>query len=105
MRVQDTAAIVDAEGNVIAEVKKKMFTPLVDRWYIKVGEGPDLEVDGNILDYEYEFKEGTRKVAQVSRKFVSVRDSYGIDIAPGQDDIYILAAVAALENMARLVKK
>jgi uncharacterized protein YxjI len=39
---------------------------------------------------------------QVSRKFVRVRDSYGVDIAPGQDDIYILASIAALENMARM---
>jgi uncharacterized protein YxjI len=65
LRVKDTAVIVDADGNKIAEIKKKMFTPLVDRWAIKVGEGPDLEVEGNLLDYEYQFNEGKRKVAQV----------------------------------------
>jgi len=103
LRVKDTMAIVDGEGNNIAEVKKKMFTPLCDRWTVKVLDGPDIDVEGNILDFEYQMNEGRKKIAQVSKKFFRVRDCYGVDIAPDQEDIYILAVTAALENMARIV--
>ena len=93
-------AIEDGSGNNVAEVKKALITPLRDRWTVKIRNGPDLEVQGNILDHEYEIKEGRRKVAQVSKKWFRVRDTYGVEIAPDQEDILILAVTVALDQMA-----
>ena len=100
LRIKDTMAIEDGDGNKIAEVKKAIITPVRDRWTVKIRNGPDLEVQGNILDHEYEIKEGRRKVAQVSKKWFRVRDTYGVEVAPGQEDIVILAVTVALDNMA-----
>ena len=100
LHIKDTMAIDDAEGNKIAEVKKALITPLRDRWTIKVRNGPDLDVQGNILDHEYEIKEGRRKVAQVSKKWFRVRDTYGVEVAPDEEDVVILAITVALDNMA-----
>jgi uncharacterized protein YxjI len=100
LRVKDTMAIEDGEGNKVAEVKKALITPVRDRWTVKIRGGPDLDVQGNILDHEYEIKEGRRKIAQVSKKWFRVRDTYGVEIAPDQEDVVILAVTVALDNMA-----
>jgi uncharacterized protein YxjI len=100
LTIKDTVAIKDGQGTEIARVKKALITPLRDRWTVKIRNGPNLDVQGNILDHEYEIKDGRRKVAQVSKKWFRVRDTYGVDIAPDQEDVVILAITVALDNMA-----
>jgi uncharacterized protein YxjI len=100
LRIKDSLAIEDGHGNKIADVKKALITPLRDRWTVKIRNGPDLDVQGNILDHEYEIKEGRRKVAQVSKKWFRVRDTYGVEVAPDQEEVVILAITVALDNMA-----
>jgi len=100
LRIKDVMAIEDGSGVKVAEVKKALITPLRDRWTVKIRNGPDLDVQGNILDHEYEIKEGRHKVAQVSKKWFRVRDTYGVEVAPDQDDVLILAVTVALDNMA-----
>jgi len=100
LRIKDVMAIEDAQGNKIAEVKKALITPLRDRWTVKLRNGPDLDVQGNILDHEYEITEGRSKVAQVSKKWFRIRDTYGVEVAPDQEDVLILAVTVALDQMA-----
>ena len=100
IKIKDTMAIENAQGKEIGRVKKALISPLRDRWTVKIKDGPDLDVQGNILDHEYEIKEGRRKVAQVSKKWFRVRDTYGVEIAPDQEDVIILAATVALDQMA-----
>jgi len=56
---------------------------LRDRWAISVADGPDLEVQGNILDYEYTIGEGRDTVAEVSKRWFRLADTYGVQIEPG----------------------
>jgi uncharacterized protein YxjI len=100
LRVRDTMNIEDASGNTVAEVKKALITPLRDRWTVKIRNGPDMNVQGNILDFEYEITSGSVKVAQVSKRWFRVRDTYGVQVAPGQEDAIILAVTVVLDNMA-----
>jgi uncharacterized protein YxjI len=100
LRIKDVMAIEDGRGSKVAEVKKALITPLRDRWTVKIRNGPDLEVQGNILDHEYEISEGRRKVAQVSKKWFRIRDTYGVEVAPDQEDVLILAVTVALDQMA-----
>jgi uncharacterized protein YxjI len=100
LRVKDVMAIDDGNGNKIGEVKKALITPLRDRWTVKLRNGPDLDVQGNILDHEYTIQEGRRKIAEISKKWFRVRDTYGVEIAPDQEDALILAVTVALDIMA-----
>lgn len=100
LRVKDTMAIEGPNGETVATVKKALITPLRERWTVKVGAGPDLEIQGNILDHEYTMEAGGHKVAEVSKKWFRVADTYGVEIAPGQNDVVILAATVALDEMA-----
>jgi uncharacterized protein YxjI len=88
------------DGQTLATVKKALITPLRDRWTVKIKGGPDLDVQGNILDHEYRIGEGRQKVAEVSKKWFRLRDTYGVEVAEGQDDIVILAVTVAVDMMA-----
>ena len=101
LRVKDSMEVEDPSGHQIAMVKKAMITPVRDRWTVKIKGGPDLEVQGNILDHEYTIGGGRDKVAEVSKKWFRVRDTYGVEIEPGQDDVLILAVTACIDQMAQ----
>jgi uncharacterized protein YxjI len=88
---------VSAGGQEIAEVRRHMFTPFGDRFTIDVPGPDDLEMRGNLLDHEFTIERGGGTVATVSRRWFSMRDTYAVDVAPGQDDLVILAAVLALD--------
>jgi len=100
LTIKDTMAIEDANGDQIASVKKALIAPLRDRWDVKVKNGPDLDVQGDILNHEYTVKEGRKKVAEVSKKWLKLTDTYGVEIDPGQNDILILAIAVAIDMMA-----
>jgi uncharacterized protein YxjI len=100
LRVKDTMNIEGPDGRTVATVKKAIITPLRDRWTVKIKSGPDLEVQGNILDHEYRIGEGRQKVGEVSKKWFRVRDTYGVEVAEGQNDVLILAVTVAIDAMA-----
>jgi uncharacterized protein YxjI len=99
LAIRDTMVIEDADGDQMAVVKQALITPLRDRWDVKVRGGPDLDVLGNILDLEYSIKQGRKKVAEVSKKWFTITDTYGVEIAEGQNDILILAVAIAIDMM------
>ena len=99
-RIRDTMDIDGPDGQAVASVKKALITPLRDRWVVKIGNGPDLNVQGNILDHEYRIEEGRTKIAEVSKKWFRLRDTYGVEVAPGQNDAIILAVTVAIDMMA-----
>ena len=99
-RLRDSMEIEDADGNRLAMVRKALIAPLRDRWAVTVENGPDLEVQGNVLDHEYTITDGRTPVATVSKKWFRVADTYGVEIAPGQDPVVVLAATVAVDMMA-----
>ncbi|HII02620.1 TPA: hypothetical protein HA351_13570 [Methanosarcinaceae archaeon] len=100
LRVRDTMNIQNAEGGTAATVKKALITPLRDRWKVDLADGSEMKVQGNILDHEYKIEEGRRKVAEVSKKWFRIRDTYGVEVSPGQDAALILAITVAVDQMA-----
>jgi uncharacterized protein YxjI len=100
LHVRDSMEIEGPDGNRIAVVHKAMITPLRERWAISVEGGPDLHAEGNIVDHEYTLERDGAKVAEVSKRWFRVRDTYGVEVAPGQNDVLILAATAVIDTMA-----
>ena len=58
-----------------------------------------MEAKGNIVDHEYKIERDGDKVAEVSKRWFRVRDTYGIEVAPGQDDALILAITVCIDQM------
>ena len=99
LRVKDSMEIEDPGGRRMALVQKAMITPVRERWTVKV-DGPDLQVQGNIVDHEYTIERDGQRVAEVSKRWFRVRDTYGVEVAPGENDILILATTAVIDTMA-----
>ena len=100
LSVRDKMAI-ERGGHSVATVKKALISPLRDRFSIDVDGGEDMDAKGNIVDHEYKIERGGHKVAEVSKRWFRVRDTYGIEIAPGQDDALIIAVTVCIDQMAR----
>jgi len=100
LHIKDTMEI-ERGGRRIATVKKALISPLRDRFDVSVEGGEDWEVQGNIVNHEYEITSGRDKVAEVSMKWFRVRDTYGIEVSPGQDTGLVLAVAVALDEMRR----
>lgn len=98
--IRETMAIDGPDGEQIAIVKKALIAPLRDSWSVQVKNGPDLKVQGNILDHEYTIKDGWNTIAEVSKRWLSLTDTYGVEIDDGQNDILILAVAIAIDMMA-----
>jgi uncharacterized protein YxjI len=99
MHVRDTMDIEGPDGARIARVHKALITPLRDRWKVDVDDGPDLEVKGNVVDHEYEIAAGGQKVAEISKKWFRIRDTYGVEIDPDGDPLLVLAVAIAIDAM------
>jgi uncharacterized protein YxjI len=84
-------------GDKAAEMRKKLFSPFVDKYTIDVPGPHDLTMRGNLLDHEYTVERDGDEVASVSKKWFSVRDTYAVRIAEGENDLLVLAAVLALD--------
>ena len=99
-RVRDTMNIEDGRGRPAAKVHNALITPLRDRWQIDIPGGQNLSTQGNILNHEYRIERGRQTIATVSRKWFRIRDSYGVEVAPGEDAALMLAITVVIDMMA-----
>lgn len=85
-------------GRLAAVVKKELFTLFKCRFTVDVPGPDDLEAQGDFLDHEYEFRRGDHTVAAVSKKWFSWTDTYGVDVAEGEDAVLILASAVVVDQ-------
>jgi uncharacterized protein YxjI len=100
LTVRDTMKIEQGDTTV-ATIKKALVSPLRDRYSIDVEDGEDLSAKGNIVDHEYKIERDGKTVAEVSKRWLRVRDTYGIEVAPGENDALILAVTVCIDEMGR----
>ena len=98
LRVRDTMRIEMSGGSATVH---KAVVGIRDRYKIDVDDGPGLKAHGNVADHEYEIERDGDTVATVSKRWFRVRETYGIEIAPGVDDALILAVTVCIDDMAR----
>ena len=71
-----------------------------DRFVIDVEDGEEMKAHGNLVDHEYEIERHGDTVAKVSKKWFRVRDTYGVEIAAGEDDALVLAVAVCIDAMS-----
>ena len=91
---------LERTGGPGAVVKKDLINLVHDHFIMKVDNGAEYEIRGNLLDHEYEITQGRNKVAEVSKKWFRIADTYGVQIEQGADDILILAATVAVDQLS-----
>jgi uncharacterized protein YxjI len=84
-------------GKPVAEVRKHLFTPFGERFTINVHGTGEMELNGDLLSHEFTIDRDGQTVATISKRWLSLTASYAVDVAPGEDDVLILASVLALD--------
>src|SRR5262249_55732500 len=84
-------------GQELAEVRKKLFTPFVDRYTVDIPGPDDMEVTGSLFEHAYTISRGGDIVATVSKAWISLTETYGVDIAQGENEVLLLAVVLTLD--------
>lgn len=97
---------ITIDGEKAAQVRKALFTPFREKFTIDIPGPDDLQMTGNLLDHEFTVERGGQQVASVSKSWLSLRDTYGVQVVDGENHLLILASVLALDlAMARDAKK
>ena len=89
--------VITRQGQEVASVHKKIISPFVDRFTVDIVGGEELHVTGSIFEHNFTIKRGEQVAAAVSKQWISLTDTYGVDIAPGQDDLLLLTTVLAID--------
>jgi len=89
---------IHRDGALVAVVTRKLLSFLHHRFVVDVPGENDLEAEGNLLDHEYTFRRGDSVVATVTKQWVTLRDTYSIDISDGEDDVLILASAVVIDE-------
>jgi len=121
-RARDTFILEDPDGHEVSKIQEKALSirdkmtiergstkatvhkrliGIRDHYVIDVEGGDDLKAHGNIVDHEYEIERDGDTVAKVSKKWFRARETYGVQLAQGQDIPLILAITVCVDAMAR----
>lgn len=90
------AFVLDADENVKATVRRKIFS-LHDRYFVTCDMG-QLEIIGNIFQFNYRIKLNGKEIGHVARK-ISLRDSFVLTIDDNYDYMFMTALVIAIDNI------
>jgi len=96
---------ITRNGVLVAVVKKHLFTLLRCKFTVDVPGPDDLEAQGSFLDMEYTFSRAGQVVAEVSKRWFSWTDSYGVDVHQGEDDVLILASTVVIDMVCHADRK
>ncbi len=88
---------ITRHGEEAATVRKKLISPFVDRFTVDIPGPDDLHVTGSIFEHNFTIEREGNVVATISKRWVALTDTYGVETAQGEDDILILAVVLAID--------
>ena len=121
MRMRDTWVLEDASGKEMARIQEKKLTirdkiqiefdgreatvkkaliGIRDRFVVEIENGKDLKVHGNVVDHEYDIDRDGDKIAEISKKWFRLRDTYGVEVESDVDTVLILAVTVAVDALA-----
>lgn len=99
--IKDAMTVDKPGGRQMAVVKHALISPLRDKMSANMADGPDIDIRGNILNHEYTMERRGKRVAEVSKKWIAIRDTYTVEIAGGEDEALILALTIVVEQMCQ----
>ena len=75
----------------------KDFTLFKCHFSVHVDDQGDLDAEGDLSDHEYVLAREGQAVAAISKAWFQWSDTYGVDIADGEDAVLILATTVVID--------
>jgi uncharacterized protein YxjI len=85
------------QGQLYARVEKELFTFFRHQFNIDVPGPHDLVAEGDFLSYEYTFYHYGKPVATVSKEWLTLANTYAVDVVDGEDALLILACTVVID--------
>jgi uncharacterized protein YxjI len=86
--------VIERDGDALARIKRKRLSLLRNHYRVTLVDGTELDVSGKILDREFAVEYEGELLAVISRRWLHVRETYGVDVVREDADPPLLIAVA-----------
>ncbi|GAB2865912.1 LURP-one-related/scramblase family protein [Streptomyces deserti] len=93
LALRDTM-VIQRGGEPLATIRRKRLSLLRNHYRVTLADGTELDVSGKILDREFAIEYDGELLAVVSRRWLTLRDTYGIDVVRDDADPALLVALA-----------
>ena len=104
LHLKEFMEIERADGGTAATVRRTRLGSSRDRWTVTLhGAGESragLQLRGSVPEYEYRIVAVDRQVAEVSKRWFRLRNTYGVEIPASEDEALVLTIAAAVDQMA-----
>jgi uncharacterized protein YxjI len=101
LSLRDTL-VVERRGEEVARVQKALLTPLRDRFSVELVSGGEMTAQGDLRDHEFTItRDDGAPFAEVTKRRFTVRDTYAVDVAPGQDSVLAIAVAICIDTLER----
>jgi len=93
LALRDTL-LIERDGEALASIRRKRLSLLRNHYRVILVDGTELDVSGKILDREFAIEYDGELLAVISRRWLHLRDTYGVDVVREDADPALLIAVA-----------
>jgi uncharacterized protein YxjI len=90
--------ITDAQGNEVATLKSKVFTPIKSRMKLEMPGRADWNLEGSFIEKNYSIEADGKRIVEITQKWVTIRDTYTLDVADGADPGLALAVLWSVDR-------
>ncbi|OLB72284.1 hypothetical protein AUI06_01745 [archaeon 13_2_20CM_2_52_21] len=107
LAIRPTFEIYNSQGQLVAQVKKKILKLIGEAWWMENSSGQEIaKIKGNVWEHDYYIQDTSgQPIAQIHKKWVSVRDSYNVEILnPAMDPYLVLSYAISLDNTEKREK-
>jgi uncharacterized protein YxjI len=88
----------DEQGTVLGTIKKKIVKVFGSEYWVEQNGNQFLRIYGNFVEHDYLFAINGQQVAQVHKKWVAMRDTFGLSITGDVDHRLVIGSVIAIEH-------
>jgi len=89
----------DNTGNEIGTVKKKLMKLFGEEYWVEQNGNEFMRVYGNFTEHDYRMDVNKQPVAYVHKKWIAVRDSFGVSITGNVDHRLVIGAIVVVEHL------
>lgn len=89
---------IERDGAVVASVRRVRFS-FRHRYEVTLADGTIMDAAGNFADLSWELTAGDQVIGRISRQWFQIRDTYGVEVEPGQDAALVIAVSVCIDRL------
>ena len=89
----------DNAGSEIGTIKKKLMKLFGEEYWVEQNGNEFMRVYGNFTEHDYRMDVNKQQVAYVHKKWIAVRDSFGVSIIGNVDHRLVIGAIVVIEHL------